>query len=610
MLLLVGATHRSFCQVNDPFLFVGPISSQVGLNIKQDRFLLDFTSNVVSIEKLNLDLGMLNSSKQGSTASGTVICDSMNNILFFSNGYQLRYPNNKIVLGADSLFWYWPNEGSEVPYYLVKLTDSIFYQIHSLTPGQFSANCTNFTCMDHYFHKFGLNSQTNEVKVLNKQVNFLSSWNIEISQPVRHANGRDWWFYHLNGTNFLEPFKHQLWKISPDTLQKTTVEYVHTNPFNRMGRGLSWTQKGFSLDGKKYYWCETPGCLIFDFDRCSGILSNQKVIQVPPDESYENNTTYFGAQLSPKNRYLYATFTHNIELPGDNTQINDYLLQYDLTAQNITASVDTIAVSDSLDNPGYQWYNKGQEFLSLSYAPDGLLWLPSGLNNYSLIQYPDSAGQACGFISRWIDNIPFGSTDFRSANHRLGPVDGSICDTLGINNDPKAQYFWKSADCLTVKFRNTSWHEPTTFLWDFGDGTSSTEREPSHTYVTKGKYEVCLVASNQYGAHTFCRDVDLVLECGSVGIASPKGTNESAYAELFPNPTSGPLQLKYRLNAGRYDGVLRMYDLTGREVLTRGLRVHETSYLFDISHLPTGLYFWSLGDGTGSIGSGKVVKAE
>jgi len=35
-----------------------------------------------------------------------------------------------------------------------------------------------------------------------------------------------------------------------------------------------------------------------------------------------------------------------------------------------------------------------------------------------------------------------------------------------------------------------------TYLWDFGDGTTSTDENPQHQYVTPGTYDVTLTASN------------------------------------------------------------------------------------------------------------------
>jgi probable HAF family extracellular repeat protein len=45
---------------------------------------------------------------------------------------------------------------------------------------------------------------------------------------------------------------------------------------------------------------------------------------------------------------------------------------------------------------------------------------------------------------------------------------------------------------LYVCFTNTSTTTPTSWLWDFGDGTASTEKNPCHMYKTAGSYTVTL----------------------------------------------------------------------------------------------------------------------
>ena len=61
-------------------------------------------------------------------------------------------------------------------------------------------------------------------------------------------------------------------------------------------------------------------------------------------------------------------------------------------------------------------------------------------------------------------------------------------------------YFGYSKSGLTVNFINTSLNNPTSYLWDFGDGNTSTEKSPSHTYSEMGFFTVKLVATNTDGS--------------------------------------------------------------------------------------------------------------
>ena len=55
---------------------------------------------------------------------------------------------------------------------------------------------------------------------------------------------------------------------------------------------------------------------------------------------------------------------------------------------------------------------------------------------------------------------------------------------------------------LTVGFTDQSTNIPTSWNWDFGDGGTSSQQNPSNTYSSVGKYTVSLEVTNQYGSNT------------------------------------------------------------------------------------------------------------
>jgi PKD repeat protein len=55
---------------------------------------------------------------------------------------------------------------------------------------------------------------------------------------------------------------------------------------------------------------------------------------------------------------------------------------------------------------------------------------------------------------------------------------------------------------VTIKFTDTSEGNPTSWSWDFGDGSTSVLRNPVHTYTNVGTYTVSLNATNAYGSDT------------------------------------------------------------------------------------------------------------
>jgi PKD repeat protein len=61
-----------------------------------------------------------------------------------------------------------------------------------------------------------------------------------------------------------------------------------------------------------------------------------------------------------------------------------------------------------------------------------------------------------------------------------------------------------------VTFTNTS-SDSDSFAWDFGDGESSTEENPTHVYTTGGTYTVKLIASNIEGSETAIKDITVTV---------------------------------------------------------------------------------------------------
>jgi YVTN family beta-propeller protein len=55
---------------------------------------------------------------------------------------------------------------------------------------------------------------------------------------------------------------------------------------------------------------------------------------------------------------------------------------------------------------------------------------------------------------------------------------------------------------LSVQFTDKSSGKPTSWFWNFGDGATSTEKNPKHTYSKAGKYTVSFTVTNAFGKDT------------------------------------------------------------------------------------------------------------
>ncbi len=85
-------------------------------------------------------------------------------------------------------------------------------------------------------------------------------------------------------------------------------------------------------------------------------------------------------------------------------------------------------------------------------------------------------------------------------------VQSSIEVQADLDDIANAEFIYSSDD-NTIDFVNETEGEVTSYLWDFGDGMTSTEESPSHTYASSGYYNVCLTSTNDCGTTTDCEEV-------------------------------------------------------------------------------------------------------
>lgn len=64
----------------------------------------------------------------------------------------------------------------------------------------------------------------------------------------------------------------------------------------------------------------------------------------------------------------------------------------------------------------------------------------------------------------------------------------------------------KGYEPLTVQFTDKSLGKPTSWKWDFGDGATSSQKNPLHTYQNSGTYTVTLIVSNINKSDTLIKE--------------------------------------------------------------------------------------------------------
>jgi len=122
------------------------------------------------------------------------------------------------------------------------------------------------------------------------------------------------------------------------------------------------------------------------------------------------------------------------------------------------------------------------------------------------------------------------------------------------------EFVTQTGDDNEVVFQNeTLW--ATSWSWQFGDGTVSNQKNPTHTYLQDGTYEVTLTASNWCSSESFKQTVQ-------IGTSAANEPIKAAAFSVSPNPTTqGITRLdlenssQARVRLYRTDGQLLMDQL-------------------------------------------------
>ncbi|MFN7117756.1 MAG: PKD domain-containing protein [Saprospiraceae bacterium] len=170
-------------------------------------------------------------------------------------------------------------------------------------------------------------------------------------------------------------------------------------------------------------------------------------------------------------------------------------------------------------------------------------------------------------------------------------------------------------DSLQVAFRNMSSPDATEFKWDFGDGTTSAEFAPLHTYGAKGIYEITLTITTRNGCTNTFR---AVLNLGNqnftgnpeyrVNLTDVDDVKVLRDLKLYPNPVKGEAMLEFNtMVGGSY--LLQIFSLEGKLLQTQrdSAQAGKNNIPFTTNNLPAGMYLLRL-QTAGQTQSVKFIK--
>jgi hypothetical protein len=225
----------------------------------------------------------------------------------------------------------------------------------------------------------------------------------------RHANGRDWWIF--KSTYSQKEYLKGL--LTPHGLYFEIYEGPGPNYFQNSGRNQ------FSSDGTKFFHYLTTSYRkmhIYDFDRCSGELSNFREID------FSQFITYPPYDFTP---FVLSPDASKIYIGRTNPEQTNYqTIQVDVESGQMTVVADSVFVP--MLTPNNKWIVSGYQDVFFTNIED--LSVIKSPNNYA-----PSVNRTILDNALFVDGSIIEQPEW--ANHLLGPIDGTICDSLGLNNE-------------------------------------------------------------------------------------------------------------------------------------------------------------------------------
>ena len=260
---------------------------------------------------------------------------------------------------------------------------------------------------------------------------------------VKHGNGKDWWLVTRKWDHLSLTADNAFYVYFVDSTGIYPQAVQNEGAFRTTGGG----DVTFNSDGTKMAVSDWRNLIeLYDFDRCTGIISSPLNIELP-------STTgpfkyYFSTAFSANDRYLYVLSNLGMS--------ETTIFQYDLQSSNIPSS--KMAIGTIMDSASA---------VMMKLAPDNRIYIsalsdiigggypyPANYYNYvnthlSVINYPDSAGLSSDFQ---LLSFPLGGhRTYRglphNPNYEMGPLVGSLCDTLTVGlteNDEKNDVFFQA----------------------------------------------------------------------------------------------------------------------------------------------------------------------
>ncbi len=364
------------------FLFILKLTAQYQANTWcfGDSAKLHFHSGGITIGSCITNT--LEASASISDTNGNLLFYISSDVLAFNDGMRIYNQNDQQMQFGDSILSN-PSVTQGVLILPVPLDSSRFYL--------FSLGFQSLSSIQQLFYSIVDITQNGGQGAVISKNNVLSPAALNLTEKlnaVKHANGRDWWVF-VHGANTNTFYKYLVTPSGIIPYPSQSIGSMHDYFSSAMNISGVAGEMEFSQYGDKLLVVNTAGIInIFDFDRCTGILSNW--LDLSPSNPVTPADTYYGCSFSPDGTKVYISSV----LP------HGKLFQFDLNSPT-PLSTKTLIYNNNNDS-----VMLGQQQL----GPNGRIYLasffglsfPNNLYDFtnthlSVITQPNSAGLACSF---------------------------------------------------------------------------------------------------------------------------------------------------------------------------------------------------------------------
>ncbi len=362
-----------------------------------------------------------------SRGTAVSICDTLGQLLFYahtgdtsnSNNNMMGNVRNKLhqmMENGDSIIgisWYQemvivpiPNDNQK--YYLFSQDNTDIYGI--------------------YFSVIDMSLNNGLGKVIIKNQLLLNIRMADCLTALKHANGRDWWMYSRPGDGLINVKPFYTYLVSPSGILLDTLQNIGELS------GGGFVEFRWNKQGTKMAYVNYSGLIqVFDYDRCSGLLSNPITLDTMRPSSPLPG--YWACEFSANGRYLYIT-----SAPDTSNLFVVDLLDTNYTITNIwSLNTPQFYIGDIKRGPDDKIYVTGTYFDGFTFPYP---YADSVYNQYNMnlgvIHFPDSGAAGCNYLpysfylggKRTYWGLP------NNPNYDMGVVAGSPCDTLSVGLSP------------------------------------------------------------------------------------------------------------------------------------------------------------------------------